>query len=87
MRSNTSIFLHLRSTLRPSEGAGVSLWKVLVLGDNPTVRKLICELFVRGLDFAVCGQGQDGRDALIQAQKLKPNLIVTDLNMPFMNGW
>ena len=65
----------------------MSLWKVLVVDDNPTVRKLICELFTRGLDFAVCGQGQDGRDGLIQAQKLKPNLIVTDLNMPLLNGW
>lgn len=62
------------------------MWKVLVVDDNPTVRNLIFELFTREFDFAVCGQAQNGRDALIQALELKPNLIVTDLNMPFMNG-
>lgn len=57
-----------------------------MVDDNPTVRKLICKPFTRELDFAVCGQAQNGRDALIQAQELRLNLSVTDLNMPFMNG-
>lgn len=57
-----------------------------MVDDKPTVRKLICKPFTRELDFAVGGQAQNGRDALIQAQELRPNLILTDLNMLFMNG-
>ena len=64
----------------------MSLWTVLVVDDNPAVRKLICELFSRELDFVVCGQAENGGDAIIKAQELTPDLVVTDLSMPFMNG-
>lgn len=64
----------------------MSPWTVLVVDDNPAVRKLICELFTRELDFKVCGEAENGRDALEKAQQLKPQLIITDLSMPIMNG-
>lgn len=64
----------------------MSQWTVLVVDDNPAVRKLICELFTRELDFSICGEAQDGREALRKAQELRPDLIVTDLSMPLMNG-
>jgi DNA-binding NarL/FixJ family response regulator len=64
----------------------VSLWTVLIVDDNPAVRKLICELFTRELDFTVCGEAENGRDALDRAQDLRPELIVTDLSMPIMDG-
>ena len=62
------------------------LWTVLVVDDNPAIRKAICELFTREADFTVCGHAENGRDALQKAQELKPQLIVTDLSMPVMNG-
>lgn len=64
----------------------MSRWTVLVVDDNPSVRKLICELFARERDFTICGEAQDGRDALTKAQELSPDLVVTDLSMPLMNG-
>ena len=62
------------------------MWSVLVVDDNPLVRKLICELFTREGDFQVCAEVDNGRDALLKAQELYPDLIVTDLSMPQMNG-
>jgi CheY-like chemotaxis protein len=62
------------------------LWSVLVVDDNSAVRKLICELFTREGDFQVCAEAEDGRDALSKAQALQPDLVVTDLSMPHMNG-
>jgi two-component system, NarL family, response regulator NreC len=62
------------------------LWSVLVVDDNPAVRKLICELFAREADFQVCAEADNGRDALSKAQELEPDLVVTDLSMPHMNG-
>lgn len=59
---------------------------VLVVDDNPTIRKIICELFTREGDFEVCGQAENGREAIEKAQLLHPALIVTDLSMPLMNG-
>lgn len=62
------------------------MWSVLVVDDNSAVRKLICELFTREGDFQVCAEAEDGRDALSKAQALQPDLVVTDLSMPHMNG-
>jgi CheY-like chemotaxis protein len=62
------------------------LWSVLIVDDNPAVRKLICELFIREADFQVCAEAENGQDALFKVQELKPSLVVTDLSMPVMNG-
>ena len=59
---------------------------VLVVDDNPVIRKAVCELFTREGDFEVCGEAENGREAIKKAQLLKPALIVTDLSMPRMNG-
>jgi DNA-binding NarL/FixJ family response regulator len=59
---------------------------VLVVDDNPLVRRMLCELFTRERDFDVCGEAENGREAIEKAQLLRPNLIVTDLSMPVMNG-
>lgn len=62
------------------------MWTVLVVDDNPAVRKLICELFTRESDFEVCAEAENGSEALLKAQKFEPDLVVTDLSMPQMNG-
>jgi DNA-binding NarL/FixJ family response regulator len=59
---------------------------VLIVDDNPTVRRLICELFTHEGDFEVCGEAENGKDAIEKAQLLRPALIITDLSMPEMNG-
>jgi DNA-binding NarL/FixJ family response regulator len=64
----------------------MAVWLVLVVDDNPLIRRLLCELFTREGDFDVCGEAENGREAVEKAQLLRPNLIVTDLSMPLMNG-
>ena len=59
---------------------------VLVVDDNPIIRRMLCELFTREGDFDVSGEAENGREAIEKAQLLRPNLIVTDLSMPVMNG-
>lgn len=59
---------------------------VLVVDDNPLGRRALCELFTREGDFDVCGEAENGREAIEKAQLLHPDLIVTDLSMPVMNG-
>ena len=62
------------------------MWSVLVVDDNASVRKLICELFTREGDFQVCAEAENGQEAILKAQLADPDLIVTDLSMPLMNG-
>ena len=59
---------------------------VLIVDDNALIRQALCEFFVREGDFDVCGEAENGREAIEMAQLLHPDLIVTDLSMPGMNG-
>jgi DNA-binding NarL/FixJ family response regulator len=59
---------------------------VLIVDDSPVVRQALCELFTRERDFDVCGEAENGREAIEMARQLCPDLIVTDLSMPVMNG-
>jgi DNA-binding NarL/FixJ family response regulator len=59
---------------------------VLVVEDNAVVRQALCRLFRSEVDFDVCGDAENGQDAIEKAQALHPDLIVMDLSMPVMNG-
>ena len=52
---------------------------VLIVDDNAFIRQALCELFEREADFDVCGEAENGKDAIKKAQELRPDLIVLDL--------
>jgi two-component system chemotaxis response regulator CheB len=64
----------------------MTTWSVLIVDDSAAIRKVICELFSREGDFEVCGEAENGEQAIEMAQRIRPALIVTDLSMPVMNG-
>src|SRR5215467_4668363 len=59
---------------------------VLIAEDHTLVRQAICSLFDAQQDFEVCGDAENGKEAVEMAQVLHPDLIVLDLEMPVMNG-
>jgi DNA-binding NarL/FixJ family response regulator len=59
---------------------------VLVVDDNAVIRQALCRLFSSEPGFDVCGEAENGQDAIEKAQVLHPHLIVMDLSMPVMNG-
>ena len=59
--------------------------KILIVDDGEAVRDII-RIFLEKEGFQVCGEATDGVEAVEQAEKLKPDLIVLDLAMPRMNG-
>ena len=60
---------------------------VLIVDDNASIRQVLCELFKREVDSEVCGEAENGKEAIEKAQELRPDLIVLDLSMPVMNGF
>jgi len=58
--------------------------RVLVADDHPEVLKAICRLLA--VDFEVVGSVSDGDTVLDVAQRLKPDVIVLDLNLAHVNG-
>ena len=70
---------------RPPASIVVRKHRILVIDDGDSVRAVI-RIFLEHAGFEVCGEGADGVEAIEQAKKLRPDLIVLDLAMPRMNG-
>jgi DNA-binding NarL/FixJ family response regulator len=62
------------------------LKKILLADDSSTVRSIL-KLFLQAQrNISVCGEAANGFEAVEQARKLQPDLILLDLAMPEMNG-
>ena len=62
------------------------LKQVLIADDSKTVRHIL-KLFLQAQrNLNVCGEAANGFEAVQQAKKLQPDLILLDLAMPEMNG-
>jgi len=59
---------------------------ILIVDDNAYIRLGLYELFKRESDLEVCGEAENGKEAIAKALDLHPDLIVLDLSMPVMNG-
>lgn len=59
---------------------------VLIADDQEVIRRMLCFLFDSQSDFEVCGEAENGQEAIEMAQVLHPDLILLDLSMPVMNG-
>ncbi|MCS7238920.1 MAG: response regulator [Thermoguttaceae bacterium] len=58
---------------------------VLIVDDSPIERKLLCEYLRSHSDWRVY-DAANGEEALARVAETNPDLVVTDLNMPVMDG-
>lgn len=58
--------------------------RVLIADDHSVVAEGLCSLLQKQYD--VIGIVRDGRELLVEAPKLKPQIIVLDIGMPLLNG-
>jgi two-component system, chemotaxis family, chemotaxis protein CheY len=58
---------------------------ILIADDSLFIREALCKFFEQQ-DFSVCGEAENGKEAIDKAQELHPDLILLDLSMPVMNG-
>ncbi|RKY09606.1 MAG: DNA-binding response regulator [Planctomycetota bacterium] len=74
-------------TKKPHSGrrpAGVS--KIIIVDDHPIVRQGLAALINQQEDMEVCAQAADGREAMEQIGKLKPDLVTIDLTLGELGG-
>jgi NarL family two-component system response regulator LiaR len=60
--------------------------RVLIADDHAIVRKGICALLATEPGIDVVGEAQDGQEAIVEAQRLQPDVILMDLAMPHVDG-
>jgi DNA-binding NarL/FixJ family response regulator len=59
---------------------------ILLAEDHAVVRQGLCGLLKADGNFLVVGEARTGRDAVDQARKLRPDVILMDIAMPVLNG-
>jgi two-component system chemotaxis response regulator CheB len=60
--------------------------RVLIADDSAFMRKVLHSILLAERGFEVVGEARDGREALAQAEALKPDVITMDINMPHVDG-
>lgn len=61
-------------------------YKVLVVDDSAFMRKLITELISEDPEFEVIATAKNGKEAVDLTERLRPDVITMDVEMPVMNG-
>lgn len=61
-------------------------YRVVIAEDHTIIREGLRSLLTSTKEFDIVGEAADGREALRCVEKLKPDLVLTDLSMPRMDG-
>lgn len=65
----------------------MGLYRVIVVDDEEEIREgIIRKIDWETLGFEVAGSAENGLDALEMAEHLHPDVVMTDIKMPFMDG-
>ena len=60
--------------------------RIVIAEDHTILREGLRMLLSTNPNFEIVAEAGDGREAIRCVQKFKPNLVLTDLSMPRMNG-
>ncbi len=75
--------------------SGHAFWKspktmpahLLIVDDHEAVRASVRMLFANNDSIEVCGEAQNGMEAIRMIPELCPDVVILDLSMPGMNGF
>lgn len=60
--------------------------RILIADDHEVVRKGIRALIETRSEWEICGEASTGKEAVTKAARLKPEVVVLDINMPEASG-
>jgi two-component system nitrate/nitrite response regulator NarL len=66
--------------------AAMDQLRILLVDDHLLFRKGLAQMLSAQPDFVIVGEATDGVEAVDLAQKLEPDLVLMDINMPICNG-
>jgi PAS domain S-box-containing protein len=65
----------------------LSSLRILLVDDQEAVRRGLRSLLESQADWSICGEAEDGAEAVAKARELRPDVVLMDLSMPRMNGF
>jgi DNA-binding NarL/FixJ family response regulator len=68
-------------------GYGKPPARILIADDHEVVRTGIRSMLAGNPEWEVCGEAEDGIQALEKLTALRPDIVIMDLTMPEMNGF
>lgn len=70
----------------PNVSTGTPQIRVVVVDDDALVRKAVAMILGTAPDITVVGQAGDGREGLAVIREHRPDVVLTDIRMPVMDG-
>jgi DNA-binding NarL/FixJ family response regulator len=60
--------------------------RIVIADDHDLMRRGVKTLIQSHPGWEVCGEAQTGREAILKAEELKPDVLILDIGMPDLNG-
>jgi CheY-like chemotaxis protein/anti-sigma regulatory factor (Ser/Thr protein kinase) len=70
----------------PPAGTGQHMIRVLLVDDHAMMRQGLRSVLEAYSDIEIVGEAGDGEEAIAGTERLRPSIVVMDINMPRMNG-
>jgi DNA-binding NarL/FixJ family response regulator len=61
-------------------------YNILIVDDNAFLRRMLRTCLEQDPQWKVCGEAENGKQAVERVEELKPDIVLLDLQMPLMNG-
>jgi two-component system, NarL family, response regulator NreC len=61
--------------------------RLLIVDDHEIVRIGVRTLLRDKHEWEICGNAENGREAIAKVRNLSPDIVILDLSMPEMNGF
>lgn len=74
------------SSADSAQAGGRKAIRVLLADDHPVVRLGMAASLANREQITIVGEAVDGRDAIKKAKELLPEILLLDLDMPFLSG-
>lgn len=60
--------------------------RILIVEDEPKIKEGLINIISKFTEYEICGAASNGSEGIRQIKELKPDLIISDIQMPEMDG-
>ena len=61
--------------------------RILIVDDNERLRRGLAAVVASESDWQICGEAENGMEAIDKTRQLRPDLVLLDVSMPGLDGF